>query len=369
MGRTVVCDRLAPSPARTICGNEKNMTQSSKNARRRFLTLLAGAPLLFGCKNGMKVRMDGNVATKMLSDYNVAPVGQRTVDGNPCACSKIAIIDVDGVLLNRNFRGMESLGENPVALFREKLSAAAKDPAIRSVVLRINSPGGSVTASDLMRHDLQQFRRQTGKPVLVSILDVGAGGAYYLATACDLIFAHPTSVVGGVGVVINLYNMSDTLEQQNIQPTPIRAGDHVDIGSPVKKMSNDAAAIMQEIATEFHNRFRDAVTASRPNVETKILDGRVFSATHAQEQGLIDGVNYFDDVIAEAKSMAGSANDAKVIMFRRNNDRALTEFDISPNSPSPIASIPISIPGLDRANLPNFLYLWQPEPGLEIRGY
>jgi len=345
------------------------MINNPNPARRKFLAMLAGAPLVIGCKNGMNVRMDGNVATKMLSDYNVAPVGQRTVDGNPCACSKIAIVDVDGVLLNRNFRGMESLGENPVALFREKLSAAAKDPAIRSIVLRINSPGGSVTASDLMRHDLQQFRRQTGKPVLVSILDVGAGGAYYLATACDMIFAHPTSVVGGVGVVINLYNMSDTLEQQNIQPTPIRAGDHVDIGSPVKRLSKDAEAIMQEIATEFHHRFRDAVTQSRPDVEAKILDGRVFSAKHAQEQGLIDGVNYFDDVVAEAKLMAGSPADTKVIMFRRTNDRALTEFDISPNSPTPIASLPLSIPGLDRANLPNFLYLWQPEPGLEIRGY
>jgi protease-4 len=345
------------------------MTHHSYPDRRHFLAILAGAPLLIGCKNGMKVRMDGNIGTKILTDYNVTPVGQRTVDGNPCACAKIAIIDIDGVLLNRNFRGMESLGENPVALFREKLSAAAKDPAILSIVLRINSPGGSVTASDLMRHDLQEFRRLTGKPVLVSIMDVGAGGAYYIATACDMIFAHPTSVVGGVGVVINLYNMSDTLEQQNIQPTPIRAGDHIDIGSPVKKLSDDAEAIMQEIATEFHNRFRDSVMVARPNVEAKILDGRVFSATHAQEKGLIDAVNYFDDVVTEAKSMAGSPSDTKVIMFRRNNDRALTEFDISPNSPAPIASLPVSIPGLDRANLPNFLYLWQPEPGLEIRGY
>lgn len=345
------------------------MIDDPNRNRRRFLAILASLPLWAGCKNAVKVQMDGNLATKLLSDYDVAPVGQRVVDGNPCACSKVAIIDVDGVLLNRNFRGMESLGENPVALFREKLTASAKDPAIRSIVLRINSPGGSVTASDLMRNDLLAFRRQTGKPVLVSILDVGAGGAYYIATASDMIFAHPTSVVGGVGVVINFYNMSDTLEQQNIQPTPIRAGDHVDLGSPVKRLSDDAKAIMQEIATEFHDRFRDAVLESRPDVDKKILDGRVFSATNAESQHLIDGVHYFDDVVDQAKTLGGSPSDARVVMFRRNNDRALTEFDISPNSPAPIASLPISIPGLDRANLPNFLYLWQPEPGLEIRGY
>jgi len=345
------------------------MIDDPNRNRRRFLAILAGLPLWAGCKNAMKVQMEGNLATKLLSDYNVAPVGQRVIDGNPRTCAKVAIIDVDGVLLNRNFRGMESLGENPVALFREKLTAAAKDSAIRSIVLRINSPGGSVTASDLMRNDLLAFRRQTGKPVLVSILDVGAGGAYYVATASDMIFAHPTSVVGGVGVVINFYNMSDTLEQQNIQPTPIRAGEHVDLGSPVKRLSDDAKAIMQEIATEFHDRFRDAVLESRPDVDKRILDGRVFSATHAQSQHLIDGVHYFDDVLDQAKMLGGSPSDARVVMFRRNNDRALTEFDISPNSPAPIASLPISIPGLDRANLPNFLYLWQPEPGLEIRGY
>ncbi len=313
--------------------------------------------------------MDGSMATKMLTDFSAAPVAQRLVDGNPRACRKVAIIDVDGLLLNRNFRGMESLGENPVALFREKLNAAARDPAIASVVLRVNSPGGSVTASDLMREDLLRFKASTGKPVVASILDVGAGGAYYMATACDLVCAHPTSVVGGVGVVINLYNLSDTLEQQNIQPVPVRAGEHTDLGSPIGRRSPEGTKLLQDIATEFHERFCSAVTTSRPAVNRDWLDGRVVSAAVAQQESFIDAVNYFDDCVCEAKAMGGAGDDAKVVLFRRNNDRALTELDISPNSPAPLASVPIHIPGLDRANLPQFLYLWQPEPGLEIRGY
>ncbi len=83
---------------------------------------------------------------------------------------------MDGVLLNRNFLGLGSADENPVALFHEKLMAAGRDPNVRAVVLRINSPGGSVTATDLMRHQLTQFRVQTGKPVLASILDGGREG-------------------------------------------------------------------------------------------------------------------------------------------------------------------------------------------------
>lgn len=343
--------------------------QAATWSRRRWLAGAAALVCLTGCKQPLRMRMDGNVATKMLTDFNVGPVAQRVVDGHPRACQKVAIIDVDGMLLNRNFRGMESLGENPVALFREKLAAAARDPAILSVVLRINSPGGSVTASDLMREDLLRFKINSGKPVVASIIDVGAGGAYYLATACDLVCAHPTSVVGGVGVVINLYNLSDTLEQQNIQPTPIRAGQHVDLGSPIRRQSPEATELLQDIASEFHRRFCDAVIADRPAIDQQWLDGRVVSATQAEQGGLIDAVNYFDDCVAQAKSLGGASHDAKVILFRRSNDRALTELDISPNSPAPLASVPIHIPGLDRANLPHFLYLWQPEPGLEIRGY
>jgi len=333
------------------------------------LVLLACLTVLAGCQNGMRVKMDGTVATKIVPDNSACPVGQRVVQGDPAACYKVAIIDVDGMLLNRNFKGMDSLGENPVALFHEKLNAAARDPAIRSVVLRINSPGGSVTASDLMRRDLLEFRRTTGKPVVASFLDVGAGGAYYLATASDLVFAHPTSVVGGVGVVINLYNMADTLEQQNIQATPIRIGEFTDLGSPVQRMSEDGKTIMTEIADEFHTRFCDAVVQTRPAVDQGLFDGRVFTASKAKENGFIDEVCYFDEVIREAKALSGVSQQTKVVMFRRANDRALTEFDVTPNSPQPVASIPLSIPGLDRASLPHFLYLWQPEPGLEIRGY
>jgi protease-4 len=220
-----------------------------------------------------------------------------------------------------------------------------------------------------MRRDLLMFRQVTGKPVIASILDVGAGGAYYIATACDRIFAHPTSVVGGVGVVINLYDLKETMSQQNIEPQTVRSGDHVDLGTPIKPLSEEGKEILEEIAEEFHVRFQEAVQESRKGVEEEDLDGRVFTGGQAKDAGLVDDVIYFDEAIARIKSTCGVGDNAKVVMFRRNNDRALTEFDITPNTPTSLASIPISIPGLDRAALPHFLYLWQPEPGLEMRGY
>ncbi len=105
----------------------------------------------------------------------------------------IAVIDVDGILLNMDMTGPASAGENPVSLFRERLDAAAADPCTRAVVVRINSPGGGVTASDIMRHDLEQFKNNTRFPVVACLMDIGAGGGYYVATAADQIVAHPTT--------------------------------------------------------------------------------------------------------------------------------------------------------------------------------
>lgn len=325
--------------------------------------------ILPGCKQPICVNMTGDVTTRMPVDNTAQPVHQKLVGGNACVCEKIAIIDVDGVLLNRNFKGLDSLGENPVSLFHEKLDAAARDAQVKGVVLRINSPGGSVTASDIMRRDLVEFRQRCGKPIVASVLDIGAGGAYYLATACDYITIHPTSVIGGVGVVMNLYNLEDTLQQQTVEARTIRAGKYVDLGTPVVRLDEDGEEILTSIAEELHDRFKTAVQAMRPSVETKYLDGRILSANQALENGFVDEIAYLDDAIRQAEGLAGTSSQARIVMFRRNNDRALTEFDITPNSPSSLASIPISLPGLDRANLPLFLYLWQPEPGLEIRGY
>ncbi|MHC4681972.1 MAG: Clp protease/crotonase-like domain-containing protein, partial [Planctomycetota bacterium] len=98
---------------------------------------------------------------------------------------KIAIIDVDGLMVNRQRRGFMQSGENPVSLFIEKLDKAAADRSVKAVVLRLNSPGGTVAASDIMHHSLREFKRKTHKPVIACVLSLGCSGAYYLACGCD----------------------------------------------------------------------------------------------------------------------------------------------------------------------------------------
>ncbi len=311
------------------------------------------------------VRMTGDVKTSVKADNTASRLTSVVIQSASKACntsSKIAVIDVDGVLINKNITGMGSMGENPVALFREKLDALRCDPSIRGVVLRINSAGGGVTATDIMSRDLQQFRAQTNLPVVACLMDVGAGGAYLLATHADAIVAHPTSIVGGIGVILNIYNLEDAMGQVNIVSLPVKAGEHIDAASPERRLEDEEKIILQGIADGFHKRFIDHIKQTRPDTaaDKENFDGRIFSGDIAAVRGLVDEVGYLDDAIAMARSRAGVGTDSAVVMLRRDNDRAYTQFDVTPNTPSPL--LPIKVPGLDRSSLPTFLYLWQPDP-------
>ena len=180
------------------------------------------------------VTADGHMLTETPTPGNSGPVWGFTVPRHDAPCGPaVAVIDVDGILLNQDMSGPASAGENPVSLFRERLDAAAADPCTRAVVVRINSPGGGVTASDIMRHDLERFKENTRMPVIACLMDIGTSGGYYLATAADQIVAHPTTVTGGIGVILNLYNLAGVEEKYDIGYIPIKSplGGNIDSGT------------------------------------------------------------------------------------------------------------------------------------------
>jgi protease-4 len=277
---------------------------------------------------------------------------------------------VDGLLLNTNLTGPYSTGDNPLDLFREKLDAAAADPCVVALVLRINSPGGSVTATDIMWSELQSFREKTRRPVVACLMDLGTGGAYYLATASDLIVAHPTTVTGGIGVVLNLFNLEDTINVLNVTTQAIKAGAKIDLGSVTRALEPEEEKLLQGLADEFHDRFRSVVRQQRRGVnpaDADVFDGRIFSASQAQRHGLIDKVGYLEDALTDARTLAGQPGASAVILHRRN-DPARTPFATTPNVPLQANLFPVSFPGLDRSKLPTFLYMWLPDPALERMG-
>src|SRR5437868_6559632 len=214
---------------------------------RRFLLILALVLTGTGCHRFV-VRTDNRVEfarpleTRVTAEMppvidggSVRPVAVQA--GNPAA--RVAIVDVDGLLLNMPFVGFSSVGENPVGAFREKLDAIEADPCVKAVVLRINSPGGGVAACQAMRRDLERFKARTRRPVVACLMDTAAGGAYYLASAADHVIAGPATVTGGIGVVLNLFNLEDLMAQFNIRPRPVKAGELVNMGSFVRHPDED----------------------------------------------------------------------------------------------------------------------------------
>lgn len=315
----------------------------------------------------MRAITTSNVTSVTPPMLDNGPLQEFTVIRGDPSGERIALVDVDGVLLNSNMTGMSSYGENPVAIFREKLDYIAANRCYRGVVVRINSPGGGVTASDIMRRDLTAFKSRTGMPVVACLLDVGAGGAYYLATAADHVVAHPTSVTGGIGVILNLYNLQDAMTQFNIVGVPIKSGDHIDMGTPIREQPEEVRAMLQKMADEFHWRFRLTVEQSRPAHDPRHgedFDGRVFTASQALARRLIDSIGYLDDAVAIARHASGRPA-APVVLLHRCRDRARSPYAVTPNVPMQGAALPMSMPGFERSRLPTFLYLWEPDPTLE----
>jgi protease-4 len=282
---------------------------------------------------------------------------------------KIALIDVDGLLVNKDLTGFFSVGENPVSVFREKLDHISADKRYCALVIRINSPGGGVTATDVMWRDLKEFQHRTNIPVVACLMDVSTGGAYYLATAADRIVAHPTTLTGGIGCILNLYYLEDLMGQLNISSVPIKAGENIDLGSPVKTVPVEGRALLESIAAQFHDRFKQVVRQSRPQfIESdEIFDGRVLTAQQALDAHLVDSLGYLDDTIEVARGLCDCPT-ASVMMLHRPRDPARSPYAITPNMPLNSTFVPFSVPGLDRSKLPTFMYLWQPNPSLESIG-
>jgi protease-4 len=333
-----------------------------------LLTLLTGCRHVLRTDSTISVPQPINaVVTADLQANDRGPVTTWVVSGDPRCCpAHIAVLDVDGLLVNANMTGVYSASENPVSVLREKLDAIARDPCTAAVVLRINSPGGGVAATEIMWHELQLFRSRVPVPMVACLLDVATGGGYYLATAADTIVAYPGTIVGGVGVILNSYNMQDTLAQFNVLDQSVKAGENIDMGSSLRAMSPETRAWLQTMADEYHRSFQETVYKQRPQVsrdDPKTLDGRIFTANQAMQRGLIDQVGTLEDAVAIAGQRRTS--DFCVIMYHRSADPARSAFAITSNSPATSSLLPISIPGIERSRLPTFLYLWEPDPTLE----
>ncbi len=200
--------------------------------------------------------------------------------GTSWSPSKVAIIEVEGMLVNAKAGGLLQPTENSLSLFTQQLERAEADARVKAIVLRVNSPGGTVSASDSMYEMLRRFRQKTGKPIVASIQEIGASGAYYLSCAADKIVAQPTSIVGSIGVIFESLEFSGTLDKIGAKSWAITSGPLKEMGSPFKPLEPRERAVMQEMVGEYFARFIEIVRpadrlpnrpkAIWPNIRTRI---------------------------------------------------------------------------------------------------
>jgi len=288
-----------------------------------------------------------------------APLTEMTLQGR--GRDKILLIDVSGVVSSEGRDMLGGLSRKPdhVSQLKEQLEKAAEDRRIQAVVVRINSPGGTVTASDIMYRELLAFKQEHGVPVVASCMDIAASGGYYIAMAADSVYAHPTTVTGSIGVIALKFNAKGLLDKIGVKDETITSAALKDSMSPFRGMSEQERSIMQTILDDLHGRFIDVVCAGRPKLTEEqvaaLADGRVFTAHQAREAGLVDEIGYLDDAIREAEKRSGLRSGARVVMYHRphhykNNIYSQTSINV----------LSFGIDGLDCGLPLRFMYVWNP---------
>ena len=294
------------------------------------------------------------------------PLGElreRTIEGEGSA--KLLLMDITGFISEKERSG--ALRERPsmVAEVKEALRKAEKDRDVAGVILRINSPGGTVTASDIILHELLAFKARRKVPIYACIMGIGTSGGYYIATAADEISAHPTAITGSIGVIVMRFNVEGLMGKIGVSEKTVKSGDKKDLFSPFRPATPEEEKIMQDIINSLHKRFVDIVLArpgaplTRPEVE-KLADGRIYTADQAAAARLIDRIGYLDDTVAAMKKKLNLKEARVVAYFRPGSYRGTIYSGSSPETPAMFNLININADGVDLLTGTQFMYLWEP---------
>lgn len=290
-----------------------------------------------------------------------APLEEKRISG--AGNEKVLLMDLSGVISSHDSDGLISK-PSMVAQIKEQLNRAGEDPNVKAVVLRINSPGGTVTASDIIYHELQAFKQRRKIPVVASIMDVGASGGYYIAMAADQVMVHPSSVTGSLGVIMMTVNARGLLEKIGLEANTITSGPRKDMGSPLRSMTDEERAIFHSVIMSFYERFLNVIREGRKNLSAetirKLADGRIYSGEQATAIGLTDGIGYLDDAIDVAKREAG-LKEASVVTYRRPGEYKNNIYSqLLGGSGNALSLTNLDLTAMFRGGTPQFMYLWMP---------
>jgi protease-4 len=256
--------------------------------------------------------------------------------------SQIAVLDIDGVILS------------PEAV-NAQLRKFGDDSSVKAIILHINSPGGGAAASQEIYHEVLRIRKEKHKKIVASVESVGASGAYYIASACDRIYANEASVVGSIGVIMEWMNYGDLLKWAKLKNITITAGELKSAGDPSRDLTPKEQAYFQSLVDNMYSQFVHDVATGRSTTDEKIkplATGQVWTGKQSLDLGLIDKIGGFRTALMETAKDVGISGEPSIVRPAKNKRNLLTILtddgeDLFPN-PSQL---------LNRA--PGFYFVWK----------
>ena len=279
------------------------------------------------------------------------------------AKEKVLVIDLEGMIGPLGQNGILNREGDVLSRVYARLQRAAEDRSVRGVILRLDTPGGDVTSSDILYREVVKFKERTGLPVVALMMGVAASGGYYVASACDAVVAHPSTITGSIGVISLFPDMGGLLSKVGVKMQVIKSGELKDAGSPFRDLSEKEQRIFQEIIDELYERFLSVVHESRKGSLSleeirNLADGRIYTAAQALKLKLIDEVGYFDDALQRVLEK-GKIPAAQVVAYTYYPKRQNNLYAAKLENPSFFEQK--SLADLMPTLRSGFYYLWLPQ--------
>ena len=337
---------------------EKKMTKKRWVAIGLSIVVFIISLVIPAIGNSLKAEDPEENKGNMVRDfYNDARSVTVIENGDPT--SRIAVLDIEGTIVDQEVSPLATVGYNHQKLLGD-LEAMKTDDTIKAIILRINSPGGGVYESAELTDKIEEVKEARDIPVYTVMENMAASGGYYIAAHSEKIFAQTETITGSIGVIMQGFNVSELLDKLGIEDMTIKSGDLKDLGSITRESTSEELAVLQELVDNMYERFVDTVESGRDLSREEIYalaDGRIYDGEQALENGLVDELGYFDDALLDLRN-THSLENAQVISFQRNELDWFNNFFVNFKGLMPRQNL--ALPDIStHEEAPQFMYVYR----------
>jgi protease-4 len=300
-----------------------------------ILLLFLGISVLFN----MGHFFSGLGRSKVKYSRSVGPKLEEVIVEDNDGLNKVALVEVNGVITSRS---LDQGGYNIVELIKAQLKRAEEDWRVKAVILRVDSPGGEVLASDEIYRELSDFQKRAHKPVIASMGNLAASGGYYVSAPCQWIVANDLTITGSIGVIMHSYNYRKLMDKVGLQPQTYKSGKFKDMLSGDRDPEHipaEETEMVQNLINETYGKFKSVVAEGRKLANdknkshldkgrelssdwTNYADGRVLSGTEAYKLGFVDELGNFQDAVKRAKALVNVSGPINLVQYQQHYDLA-----------------------------------------------